>query len=63
MDGFVAFVVAVAVGMTSMFVLMFNVIDDDIWQQGTNGCYIHEVHENHFGADTVTITELCPVKE
>ena len=56
------FLVAVA-GIVALFVVMFNVVDDDIWNEAPNGCYIHEVHENHFGGDTVTITEFCPVEK
>jgi hypothetical protein len=62
-DPVLAWFIAIVAGIVLLFIVMINTIDDDIWNKGTNGCYIHEVHENHFGPDTVTITELCPVKE
>jgi len=60
MDGFIAFVIGIAVAFAVGVVFLFNVVDDDLWNESVNGCYVHEVHENHFGPDTVTITELCP---
>jgi hypothetical protein len=63
MDGFVAFIIAVVAVVVGGFVWAINVVDDDLWNEAPNGCYVHEVHHNHFGADEKTVTLLCPVKE
>lgn len=57
----IGFLVTLALGVALLFTLVFGLANDDLWHESTNGCYIHEVHNNHlFSPDVKTVTLLCP---